>query len=66
MENAETYVVDVIANRGISNAIAEKYGVRHESPQLLVIWQEEVIFHTSHMGINIAAVKSAVQPLLSS
>lgn len=65
LDGAVTFVIDVIANRAISNAVSDIFGIRHESPQLLVVWQEKVIFHTSHMGINYQAVKSAVRPLLA-
>jgi bacillithiol system protein YtxJ len=64
MAGSEPWMIDVIANRNISNAISETYSLRHESPQLLVIWEDNVIYHTSHMGINFAALKAAVQPLL--
>lgn len=41
----------VQANRELSKAIADKFGVRHESPQLLIIRDGQVGFHTSHGAI---------------
>ena len=33
----EPYFLDLIAYRDVSDAIAERYGIRHESPQALLI-----------------------------
>lgn len=38
--------------RPISNEIAERTGVRHESPQALVIRNGEVVYHASHYDIT--------------
>jgi len=49
--NLEMYFLDLIIYRSVSNAIAEKFSVRHESPQLLLIKNGEVIYHASHNEI---------------
>jgi bacillithiol system protein YtxJ len=49
--NLEMYFLDLISYRSVSNAIAEKFSVRHESPQLLLIKNGEVIYHASHNEI---------------
>lgn len=49
--NLEMYFLDLIAYRPISNAIADKFNVKHESPQLLLIKNGEVIYHASHNEI---------------
>lgn len=49
---ADAYLLDVIRNRNLSNAIAEDYGIPHESPQLLLIWQGRVKYHNSHGSIS--------------
>jgi bacillithiol system protein YtxJ len=46
------YLVDVIGHRDLSNKIARRFGVNHESPQVLVIRNGECIFDESHMGIH--------------
>jgi bacillithiol system protein YtxJ len=50
---AETaaYLLDLLAHRDISNAIAERYGVEHESPQVIVIRNGTAVFHASHLSI---------------
>lgn len=34
---SEVYFLDLLAHRDLSNAIAEKFAIAHQSPQLLVI-----------------------------
>ena len=54
LENPEIdfYLIDVISQRPISGRFAEKVNVRHESPQIFVIKNEEVIWHASHNSVN--------------
>ena len=51
---AETsvYFLDLISNREVSNTIAQKFSVHHESPQLLLIKNGECIYETSHGEIS--------------
>lgn len=46
------YLLDLIANRDLSNQIAEEFGVYHQSPQIILIKDEKACYDTSHMGIN--------------
>lgn len=46
------YFLDLHAYRDISNAIADKFGVVHQSPQLLIIKNGVVVSHSSHGGIS--------------
>ncbi|MBT8234881.1 MAG: bacillithiol system redox-active protein YtxJ [Bacteroidia bacterium] len=45
------FVLDLLAFRNLSNAIAEKYGIVHQSPQVLLIKDGVVVAHASHYGI---------------
>lgn len=47
----DLYFLMIQNHREVSNTIEEKFGVKHESPQLLVIKNGEVVFHTSHGAI---------------
>lgn len=49
---AQFHFVDVRQNRSISNYIAQKIGVRHESPQVLIINNGDVVLHASHTAIQ--------------
>lgn len=46
------YYLDLIQYRDISSAIAEKLGVVHESPQLLIVENGECIFSSTHNAIH--------------
>lgn len=46
------YYLDLLAYRPISNAIAERFEVIHQSPQLIVIKNGEVVTSASHGAIN--------------
>jgi bacillithiol system protein YtxJ len=49
----EPYYLDLLRHRDLSNAIAEEFGVRHESPQALVIKDGQCIYNASHLDIRI-------------
>jgi bacillithiol system protein YtxJ len=51
-QKADVYYLDLIAFREISNAISSKYGVIHESPQILVIKEGKCIFNASHSDVS--------------
>jgi bacillithiol system protein YtxJ len=46
------YLVYVIEDRSISNEISARFAIKHESPQVLLIQNEQVHYHTSHFGIK--------------
>jgi bacillithiol system protein YtxJ len=48
------YFLDLLQNREISNEIAARFGIQHESPQLLVIKDGKVVHHHSHHAIDAA------------
>lgn len=50
------YHLDLIRHRNVSNAIAERYGVVHASPQVLVIRNGRCVYTESHFGIAYADV----------
>lgn len=50
-DSMDAYYLDLIAFRSISQAIAERFGVHHESPQILLIRNGECILDASHNGI---------------
>lgn len=51
-ENADFYFLDLIQNRQLSNAVAEIFEVHHESPQILLIKNNDCVYDESHQGIN--------------
>lgn len=55
---ATPYYLDLISHRDISGSIAEKLGVQHQSPQMIIVENGKAIFNSSHMDINFEDVKS--------
>jgi bacillithiol system protein YtxJ len=53
-------LVHVIEERSVSNAIAERTGIRHESPQLILIRNGEARWHANHGAITVAAIDAAL------
>jgi len=46
--------------RDLSYEIAFKYSVYHESPQLILLKNEKVLYHTSHSNINFSILKDYI------
>ncbi|OUL61003.1 bacillithiol system redox-active protein YtxJ [Flavobacterium sp. AJR] len=54
------YFLDLIAYRDVSNEIASRFNVVHQSPQLLLIKDGKSIYNASHSDIDAEALKSKV------
>lgn len=61
METVKAYYLDLLSFREISNQIAARFNVEHESPQILIIRNGNVIFHCSHLGIDYDSIKAAIK-----
>ena len=48
----DLYYLDLLSFREVSNEVSYKFQVLHESPQLLVVKNGEVLVHASHGAIN--------------
>ncbi len=59
-ENAKFYYLDLLSHRDISNAIASRYGVVHQSPQTIIIKKGNAIYDTSHHSINVKGINDAI------
>lgn len=55
-QNVSFYFLDLLAFRPISNKIAEDFGIRHESPQLIVIEDGKAINNASHQDISLSQI----------
>ena len=53
----ETYFLDLITNRDLSNDIAEQFKIEHQSPQILIIKDGKCIYTSSHNEINYDKIK---------
>lgn len=55
------YLLDLHRHRVVSNAVADRYGITHESPQVLVIKNGRCVHDASHFGITYAGTKQALE-----
>lgn len=51
VEEIDFYYLDLLRFRAISDEIANRFGVIHQSPQLVVLKDGEVVAHASHYDI---------------
>lgn len=51
-DQIKLYFLDLLQNRDISNKIASRFNVQHESPQMIVIKNGAVVHHDSHHSIE--------------
>lgn len=54
-------MVTVQTHRDVSNAVARKLGVRHETPQALLIRDGQVVWSASHFRVTAIAVEDAIR-----
>ena len=50
------YFLDILNHRQLSETIATRYSVPHESPQVLVIKDAKCVFSQSHIEINLKEI----------
>jgi len=57
----EPWYLDLLNHRDISNEIAKRYGIGHESPQILVIRNGKCIFDASHGEVEMDEVQKLLE-----
>ncbi len=62
-DKADFHFVDVKQNRPISNYITKVTGVRHESPQILILRNGEVYWSASHGMIRKGAIRETLEEI---
>lgn len=60
-ENVIAYFLDLISFREVSNEIASRFNVVHQSPQLLLIVGGKSVYDVSHGSIDAQELKSKIQ-----
>ena len=51
-EGAVFHLLDLLQHRPLSQSITERFGISHESPQLLVIKKGICSYHANHLEIE--------------
>ena len=54
------YYLDLLNHRDISNEIAFQFNVQHQSPQILLLKDRVVVYHTSHENIDATELKKYI------
>ena len=57
------YVVDVHAQRPLSLFIAAHFGIRHESPQAILVCEGRPVWHGSHYRVTAHAIRREMDGL---
>lgn len=60
-QNVPAAVILVREDRPVSNAVAERFDIKHESPQIFLLEDGKVKWHTSHWKITKEAIKEAIK-----
>lgn len=55
-KKVDFYFLDLLANRGLSNKIAERFDVTHQSPQILILENGVSVKDASHQAISLDLV----------
>jgi bacillithiol system protein YtxJ len=50
----------VIEDRELSDDLEDRFGIRHESPQAIVVFNESPIWHANHFKVTARALEEAV------
>lgn len=58
--NVQSYFLDLIKYRSISNQLAVDFNVEHQSPQILLIKNGNCIYHASHNAIDADVIKNKI------
>ena len=58
--------VDVIGARAASQMLERLLGVRHESPQVLLVWESRCVWHASHRAIKEARLSAEADAFFDS
>ncbi|MGV3458957.1 MAG: bacillithiol system redox-active protein YtxJ [Flavobacterium sp.] len=60
VDDAKPYYLDLLEHRHISNEIASRFGVTHQSPQLIIIKDGVAIYNASHSDIDAEVAKKKI------
>ena len=59
--DAQYAMVTVQTHRDVSNAVAARLGIRHETPQAIVVREGRVSWSASHFRVNAQAIHNALR-----
>ena len=60
LPEVELFYLDLLRHRDISNAVAEEFGVEHQSPQVLLVSNGKSVLDLSHFEIDFKTIKKSI------
>jgi len=55
------YIVDVVADRSVSDHIADRFGIQHKSPQAIIVRRGEAVWDASHFKVTLDAIEKQIE-----
>jgi bacillithiol system protein YtxJ len=65
-EELDAYYLDLLAYRPVSNAVAERWGITHQSPQMILIYRGKAVYAASHQAVSAPSLRKALEKALAS
>ena len=56
-DRLKPYYLDLIAHREVSDAVAQRFGIYHQSPQVILVKNGIATYDDSHMAISFSIIK---------
>ena len=60
-EEIDIYYLDLLSYRDVSSAIAKETGIIHQSPQVIVLKNKEVVYTATHSSINAQSALNSIK-----
>jgi len=64
-EQTPMYYLDLLTYRDISNEIAERFGILHQSPQIIILKNGKAVSDSSHHAVSLHALKETITSIRS-
>lgn len=59
-DSIDLYYLDLLSHRDVSNEIAELTGVVHQSPQAILVSNNEIKYSATHSSISATEIQNAI------
>jgi bacillithiol system protein YtxJ len=64
-DDARYAIVTVQTHRDVSNAVVSRLGIRHETPQAILIRDGRAVWSASHFRVNATELQKVLRPVTS-
>jgi len=60
LNDVDAWYLDLLSYRNVSNEIAKRFGIQHESPQAILLVNGMPVYDASHSAISVSGIKDAL------